>query len=153
MRGWLKIASYTEPVDNLLQYPRWVLRGLEGAGAEYLLRESQFDGRWLRARLEGVSDRDAAERLRGLNIEVARADLPAPAPREHYREDLLGLRVLAPDGRELGRVSHFLDAPAAPVMVVVGAEGVEHWVPAAPPHLVRVDRERGELVVDWTEAI
>ena len=149
VRGWLRIASYTEPADNLLQYPRWRLRGLEGAGAEYLVCEAQFDGRWLRARLEGVMDRDAAERLRGLNIEVARADLPAPAPREHYRDDLLGLRVLTPGGHELGRVSHFLDAPATPVMVVASAEGAELWIPAAPPHLVRVALERGELVVDW----
>jgi ribosomal 30S subunit maturation factor RimM len=32
-------------------------------------------------------------------------------------------------------------------MVIRGTR--EHWVPATPPYLVRVDLERGEIEVDW----
>ena len=52
-------------------------------------------------------------------------------------------------GVEMGVVSHYVEAPAAPVMVVRGAR--EHWVPAVPSHLLRVDLERGEIEVDWPE--
>jgi ribosomal 30S subunit maturation factor RimM len=48
-------------------------------------------------------------------------------------------------------LDHFLDAPAAPVMVVRGER--EHWIPAAPPHLVRVNLGQGEIVVDWPDEI
>ena len=83
------------------------------------------------------------------NIEVARAELAPAGPREYYRDDLLGFRVSTLAGVELGHVSHFLEAPAAAVMVVRGER--EHWIPAAPPHLVKVQLEQGLIVVDWPE--
>ena len=121
MRGWLKIQSHTEPPENLLQHRLWTLRDASGASASYAIAETAFDGRWLRVRLVGVEDRDAAELLRGRDIEVARSALPPTAAREYYRDDLLGLRVSNRAAVELGRVSHFVEAPAAPVMVVRGA--------------------------------
>jgi len=149
VRGWLKVQSYTDPPENLLQHRVWTLCDQDGRRTPYTVAEGVCDGRWLRVRFAGVEDRDAAQLLRGLNIEVERAALPPPAAREYYRDDLLGLRVRDRAGRELGRVSHFVEAPAAPLMVVRGAR--EHWVPALPRHLLRVDLERGEIEVDWPE--
>jgi len=149
VRGWLKIQSYTDPPENLLQHRIWTLCDLEGRRRPFALAEAEFDGRWLRARLEGVEDRDAAELLRGMDVEVARSALPPTAAREYYRDDLIGFRVRNRSGAELGVVSHYVEAPAAPVMVVRGAR--EHWVPAVPSHLLRVDLERGEIEVDWPE--
>ena len=54
-------------------------------------------------------------------------------------------------GTELGRLSHYVEAPAAPVMVIRGTR--EHWVPATPPHLVRVDLDAQEIEVDWPEEL
>ena len=70
------------------------------------------------------------------------------AAREYYREDLLGFEVREPRGRAArpGAAS-FVEAPANPVMVVLGER--EHWVPALPPHLVRVELARREIEVDW----
>jgi 16S rRNA processing protein RimM len=47
----------------------------------------------------------------------------------------------------LGRVDHFLDLPANPVMVVVGER--ERWLPAGRGQLLRVDREQERITVDW----
>ncbi len=149
VRGWLKIQSYTDPPDNLLQHKAWLLADAEGRRAPYQVAEAAFDGRWLRARFAGIEDRDAAELLRGRDIEVEREALPPTAPREYYRDDLIGFRVANRAGRELGRVSHFVEAPAAPVMVVTGIR--ELWIPAVPTHLVRVDLAQGEIEVDWPD--
>ena len=70
-----------------------------------------------------------------------------PVAREYYQEDLIGLRVRSRAGQELGLVSHFVEAPANAVMVVMGQR--ELWIPAVPSHLLRVDLERGEIEVDW----
>lgn len=149
VRGWLKVQSYTDPPGNLLEYAVWTLRDAAGRHAERKVVESAFDGHRLRVRFEGIADRDAAERLRGMDIEVARSALPPTAAREYYRDDLIGLRVRNRAGVELGRLSHFVEAPAAAVMVVRGAR--ELWVPAVPRHLIRVDLERGEIEVDWPD--
>jgi 16S rRNA processing protein RimM len=47
----------------------------------------------LRVVLEGIDDRDAAERLRGCGIEVARADLPPLLDDEFYVADTIGRPV------------------------------------------------------------
>jgi 16S rRNA processing protein RimM len=151
LRGGLKVHSYTDPPENLLVHRLWKLRSSEGERASYEVTEGQFDGRWIRVRLAGVEDRNAAELLRGWDVEVERAALPPTAAREYYREDLLGLRVRNGTGVELGQVSHFIEAPAEPVMVVKGVR--ELWIPAVPRHLRRVDLERGEIVVDWPDEL
>ena len=151
VRGWLKVQSYTDPPENLLQHRQWILADAGGGQQAGQIAEAEFDGRWLRVRLEGIADRDAAELLRGRDIEVARSALPPTAPREYYRDDLIGCRVRNREGVELGSVSHFVEAPAAPVMVVTGER--EHWIPAAPRHLLRVDLERGEIEVDWPDEL
>jgi 16S rRNA processing protein RimM len=147
VRGWLKVLSFTEPPEGLLRYPVWRLRRSDGTETSYRLRDAQWDGRWVRAALEDVTDRDAAERLRGCQIEVDRSELPPTGEREYYQEDLVGLQVRNQAGVLLGRVSHFVAAPVQAIMVVAGTR--EYWVPAAPPHLRRVRLEQGEIEVDW----
>jgi 16S rRNA processing protein RimM len=56
------------------------------------------------ARLSGVSDRDAAERLVNTRLYVARERLPAPAPEEFYHADLIGLRADSRDGAALATI-------------------------------------------------
>ena len=151
VRGWLKVQSYTDPPENLLKHPSWLLLDPQGRRRSFKVAESVVDRDRLRARFEGIEDRDAAGLLGGSDIEVERSALPPTAAREYYRDDLVGLRVVTVDGRELGSVSHFIDAPVAPVMVVKGAN--ELWIPAVPAHLRRVRLESGEIEVDWPEDI
>jgi 16S rRNA processing protein RimM len=99
--------------------------------------------------VEGIEDRNAATRLTGAIIEVARSELPPPEERQFYQADLVGFRVRNVEGAELGILQHFLDMPAHPVMVVKGAR--EHLIPAVPRHLQKVDLAAGEVLVDWPE--
>jgi 16S rRNA processing protein RimM len=149
IRGWLRVMSFTEPEEALLDYSPWHLRGADGRDQEYAVREAAVAGRVLRVALEGVDDRNAAERLNGCEIIVARSALPAAGEREHYQHDLLGCRVVNIDGAELGELVHFADGAASPLMVIKGR--VERWIPAAPPYLRRVNLPERLVVVDWPE--
>lgn len=150
VRGWVRVQSYTDPPDSLLQYRDWRLRAPGGDEAEAAPRrvlQSQWDGHALRVAFDGVADRDAAEALREWEILIERAALPEAAPREYYREDLLGFTVRNAEGVVLGSLQHFLSTPGSPVMVVKGER--EYAVPAVPPHLRRVDLEQRLIEVDW----
>lgn len=147
IRGWLKVASYTEPPDALLEYPRWWLRRPDGSEHAYELEDAQFDGRLLRVALAGVEDRNAAELLRGCDIAVPRSELPPAEDKEYYQQDLLGFEVKNLEGETLGTLSHFVGGAAQPLMAVRGAREV--WIPAVPEHLKRVDLAARQLVVDW----
>jgi 16S rRNA processing protein RimM len=147
VRGWLKIQSFTEPPEGILQYRHWQLHEAGKVPQRVDVAAAEFDGRWLRVRFAGVADRDAAELLRGAEIEIERAELPPPGEREHYRDDLLGFAVRNLEGVAMGSVSHFVDAPAGAVMVVKGER--EHWVLATPTHLKKVRMPEREIEVDW----
>lgn len=149
IRGWLKVVSYTEPPEALLGYRGWRLRHADGAEMDCQPRDAEWDGRFLRVALHGVDDRNAAEGLRGCEVLVRRAELPRPGAREHYQEDLLGCEVRNQAGVLLGTLQQFVDAPTAAVMVVRGER--EYWIPAAPPHLRRVELEQRRVLVDWPE--
>jgi 16S rRNA processing protein RimM len=146
IKGWLKVQSFTEPVEGILDYAEWCL-DRPGIAGTWRVRDGRRQGRQVVASLEQIEDRDTAQRFVGARIVVEREQLPPLAPREHYRADLIGLRVVNAQGLELGRIAHFVDGPAHSWMVVRGTK--EHWVPALPQQLRRVDLASGEVRVDW----
>ena len=147
VRGWVKVLSFTEPPEQILDYPRWQADKPGQPARELRPAEGKPHGKGLVVRLEGIDDRDEAIALAKTELWVDRTELPALAKGEHYQADLIGLEVVNLAGERLGRIDHFLDMPASPVMVVIGEK--ERWLPAGPGQILRVDRAQGRVTVDW----
>lgn len=147
MRGFSHVDSFTDPPELLSEMRSWQLRSVQGVVSGYEVAEMRAHGARFVARLVGVDSREDAALLTGAVIEVEREALPDPGEKQHYWVDLIGLAVRNVEGEALGRVDHFVEAPANDVMVVRGER--EHWVPVTPQHLVKVDRDAGTIIVDW----
>jgi 16S rRNA processing protein RimM len=148
VRGWVKLASYTDPPERLLDHRRIQLK-LGGAWRTYSVEADGRSGGQLTVKLAGIEDRDAAEGLRGAPVAVARSELPPSHDKDFYRADLIGCEVVNLEGVRLGAVAHFIEIPAHALMVVRGER--EYWVPAVPQHLRRVDLRSRRVVVDWDD--
>lgn len=148
VRGWVKLRSYTDPPERLLDHRQFQLK-LGGALRTYSVEADGRSGGRLTVKLEGVEDRDAAQALRGAVIGVPRSELPPREDRDFYRADLIGCEVVNLAGVRLGAVAHFIEIPAHALMVVRGER--EYWVPAVPRHLKRVDLRARQVVVDWDD--
>ena len=74
VKGWVKVYSNTDPMDNLQQYQPWHLKQVgPGSGSEWKpVKVTGFrpQGKGLIAQLEGIADRDAAAALVGQEIGV-----------------------------------------------------------------------------------
>jgi 16S rRNA processing protein RimM len=149
IRGWVKLHSYTDPPERLLEHRTLRLR-LGGTWRAYRVEATGGSGGALTVKLAGVADRTAADALKGAEVGVLRSELPPPAARDFYRADLLGCEVVNLSGDRLGVVAHFVEIPAHALMVVRGEQ--EYWVPAVPQYLRHVDLEARRVVVDWVEA-
>ena len=149
VRGWVKLRSYTEPPDRLLEHRSLQLR-LGGAWRPYRIEASGRSGGQLTVKLAGVEGRDEAQALNGARIAVLRSELPPRESKEFYRADLIGCEVVNLEGVRLGVVQHFVEIPAHALMVVRGEQ--EFWVPAVPQYLRRVDLQARRIVVDWDDA-
>ena len=126
-----------------------------------VLASREHTGRML-VTLEGVPDRTAADLLRGAEVFIAEADLPAPDEGEEYLFRLLGSRVFLPDsaapdgktapGEELGVFEAILDTPGQVTWVIRGtgpkAVGAEILFPAVPLFILSLDAERKRIVID-----
>lgn len=149
IKGWIHVDSHTDPPERLLEYREWALRLASGERLTCRVLEGRAHAAGLIAQLEGVVDRNQAAALTGAVVEVDRAVLPPPGEREYYRADLVGFSVRNLDGAQLGTVSHFVETPGGAVMVTRDPAGAEHWVPAAPKHLRKVDLAARTILVDW----
>jgi 16S rRNA processing protein RimM len=145
--GWVKVLSYTDPSANILDYKSWQLRTRNGGWQTVELIEGREVSKGIQARLEGITDRDAAAELRGIDIAVWRSELPNLAAGEHYWEDLLDLEVFTPEGELLGKVDHFSETAAHPLLIVRGER--EHWIPLVKGRIKNVDTVQRRVVVDW----
>jgi len=147
VKGWVKVFSYTQPRDNILNYRPWYLR----RGDDWQPRdcaEGQRHGKGVIARLTDCEDRDQARALLATEIGVRRDQLPAAAPGEYYWYDLQGLAVVTLQGEPLGRVDHLLETGANDVLVLAGER--ERLIPFVLDRVVtHVDLDAGLIRVDW----
>jgi 16S rRNA processing protein RimM len=148
VKGWVKLRSYTDPIENILQYSPWVYAN--ESGERRLLHEGQRNGDNLVARFVGIDDRDAAATLRGLAVYADRTRFPPAAPGEYYRIDLMGLSVTNLQGVQLGVISDIMTTGAHDVMILAGDR--ERLVPFVQGRFVReVNLAAGYVLVDWDE--
>lgn len=147
VKGWVKIFSYTEPREGLLEYrPCWLERNDEWRTIEVL--EGQRHGKTVIARLDGVSDRQQAANLVGSTIRIERERLPRPEAGRYYWSDLEGLRIVHRDGTELGTVAYVMETGANDVLVTAGDN--ERLIPfIADEVILDVDLAAGVISVDW----
>ncbi|NZA25196.1 ribosome maturation factor RimM [Luteimonas sp. SJ-92] len=149
VRGELKLESFTDPPERLLQYRPLILRDARGQECELPGVAGRQTAKGIVARLPGVEDRDAAEAMRGAELLVARSALPPPKPGEYYWVDLEGLRVETPDGIPLGRVAYLFSTGANDVLVARD-DARERMIPFVTPDYVRsIDFDAGLVVADW----
>ena len=104
-------------------------------------------------KLEGVDSIDQAEGYRGLELRIGEEDLAALPPGSYYHHQLKGLRVVDPEGRELGIAADLMETGGdSPVLVVRGSGG-ELLVPLAEDFVRAVDLAAGRMVVAVPETV
>jgi len=136
--GEVRLKLFGQSVATLKAYKAF-------NGGTLLVKSLKDDGKGgAIARFAEVSDRTAAEKLRGTALTVPRSALPPLAEGEYYHADLLGLAAVTDDGRALGlvvAVENFgagdileIETPAAEAsakptrfMVPMRAEAVPEW--------------------------
>ena len=106
------------------------------------------------AQFEGVDDRNAAELLRGTELQVESESLEAPDdPDEFHDHQLIGLRVCSVDGTDLGSVARVDHSPASDLLVIDKSGGGTALIPFVRQMVLAVDVAGGRVVVDLPEGL
>jgi len=102
-------------------------------------------------RFEGYDDRDRAGELRGLDLEIPRAEVPKARRGTYYHFELLGC-LCRDHGQELGRVVEVVEDGGG-VMLIVEGEGRRVPVPFVKEFVLRVDVAAGEIDLALPEGL
>ena len=142
VKGELRIGAYT--ADPLALRAYGVLKREDGSPAFALTSARLGKGPEIVARVEGVSDKDAADALRGLRLYVSREALPAVEDEDDfYQADLIGLAAEDPAGVPLGRVKAVHDFGAGDVLEVEPGPGA---TAGRPSFLIAFTRANAPVV-------
>ena len=153
LKGWVKVFSYTDPLEAILDYSPWILRK-GGAERGITIKDGQASGKRLIVQIEGVNTRDQAEDLIGYEVHVNVDAMPDLEEGELYWFQLEGLSVENSSGESLGKIAQMLETGANDVMVVEPTDDSidkqQRLIPYLEGDVVKeVDQEIGVVIVDW----
>jgi 16S rRNA processing protein RimM len=122
----------------------------KGRGRKFVFESVRpLKGDMLVARVAGVSTREAAEALKGVEIFARRDQLPPPADDEFYYDDLIGLEAVDTAGATVGRVVALMNHGAGDVLEIAPAHGGETLLlPFTQRVAPRIDFDAGRIVID-----
>lgn len=143
LRGEVKVASLSDIPGRFATLSEVAVRTARTMTVRRVLGARETGpGTWL-LRLEGIGDRTTAEALRGAALLVREVDSPSLPPDVYYIHQLIGLRVVTTDGREVGTISEVIETGANDVYVTENA-----LIPAIPQVVQAVDLEGGTMLIE-----
>jgi len=152
LHGEVRVFPFADDPLGWSQLPYWWI-GHEGDAPQLWCRTRlltcKLRNDLLVARLASVTDRTAAEAMRGVLVGVPRAALPPTATDEYYWADLLGLTVLNTREQSLGRILGMIETPANTVLRVGDGESTERLLPFVATVVLDVDLAARQVRVEW----
>jgi 16S rRNA processing protein RimM len=158
IKGWFRVLSHSATPEALFSSKRWFLLPTEkgpktfSGTVKLAIVEAKEHSGSVVACARDVSDRNAAEALRGARIFVARSSFPSTATDEFYWVDLIDLDVVNREGVALGQVRELLSTGPQTVLVIAyEQEGKSHerMIPFVAAFVDDVDLAARRIRVDW----
>ena len=147
IRGEVTVEPRTDEPDARFA-PGAVLQ-VDGPVRQLTVGRAHWHSGRLLIAFEGVDDRDKAEALRGVLLEVDRAPDETPAdPEEFYDSALVGCAAVDPVGALIGTVLDVVHLPAQDLLDVETVSGRRALIPFVAEIVPTVDIAERRIVVD-----
>ena len=150
LRGLVKLQSFTADPMGIGRYG-----SLSDAGGKRVFEVTALNPvkGGVVAAIAGVADRNAAEKLRGVELYMPRDRLPPAGEGEYYHADLVGLTVELADGRPFGRVRAVENYGAGDLLAIDMPDGRPVSLPFTDRVVPVVDLAGGRIVVEPPEGL
>jgi 16S rRNA processing protein RimM len=145
VRGEVRLWTFTE--DPLAVTHYGPLSTKDGA-RQFEVMKAREARDHLVATFKGVNDRTAAEKLNGIELYIARDQLPATDDDEYYHSDLIGLAAETTAGEPLGRVIAMHNFGAGDIIEIAPPAGSTLLLPFSNAVVPTVDIKGGRVVIE-----
>jgi len=145
IHGEVSISVLTDFVERF-EAMETVLVGDEDSVTLYHVESIRWHTERVLIRFAETPDRDTAESLRGLYLQIPIEEATPLEPDAYYPHQLVGLSVITDEGEILGTLAEILETGANDVYLVRGEKG-EILLPATREVVVSVDLTAQQMVV------
>ena len=142
VRGEVKLLPWLDSPEDLLDFTRCRI-----GGRDYEIDACRVQNTCNLLKLKGVDTMEAAQALRGKNVEIYREDVPYDVI---FAGELIGMEVFS-QGEKVGELTQVLDYPGNQVYVVKGAR--EYMLPAVKEFILSTDLEGNRMEVKLLEGM
>lgn len=115
IRGEVAIRTFTENPADIAAYG--ALSDKTG-DRTFVIANVRVTSKAVIAKIRGIDDRTAAEKLRNIKLYIKRGRLPEPEAGAFYYEDLTGLKAVDQTGAELGTIAGVVNFGAGDLLEV-----------------------------------
>lgn len=141
IRGEVKVRVFLDNAEDLKK-----IRQVYISGEKYALLNVRAAGGFAYLTLRGIADRNAAETLRGKDVEALREDCPPLPEGRYYIGDLIGCKAVYSSGEEVGEVTSV--TPSKTDIFILGTPKGELSFAAAEGVILDIDLEKKLIVLD-----
>ena len=145
VRGAVKLWTFT---DDPLAVKRYGPLATKDGARHFEVASAREAKGHLVATFKDVTTREAAERLKGVELYVAREKLPDTDENEYYHADLIGLAAVTSTDDPLGRVVAIHNFGAGDIIEIAPPRGATMLLPFTNAVVPTVDLAGGRVVIE-----
>ena len=145
VRGEVRLWTFTE---DPLAATRYGPLSTKDGTRQFEVTKAREARDHLVATFKGVDDRTAAEKLNGVELYIARDQLPATDDDEYYHSDLIGLAAETTAGEPLGRVIAMHNFGAGDIIEIAPPAGSSLLLPFSNAVVPTVDIKGGRVIIE-----
>jgi 16S rRNA processing protein RimM len=150
VRGAVKLWTFTE---DPLAVTRYGPLSTKDGARQFEVAQAREAKDHLVATLKGVTTRNEAERLNGIELYVPREKLPAAGDDEYYHADLIGLAAVTTSDERLGKVIAIHNFGAGDIIEIAPPTGATIMLPFSNAVVPTVDLAAGRVVIELPEEV
>ena len=149
LKGEIKINSYST-AENRYENLEKIFIG----GKEMHIESVRYNKGLPILKLKEINDRNAAEAIRNLNVEMDAAELPELEEGEFYVKDLIGVSVYNfYNGEKVGIIKDIITDRAQDVYVIEGEEENEILIPVVEEFVKTIDPKEDRIEITPIEGL
>lgn len=148
LKGEIKVYDFGEDPARYKKFSRIYIDG-----RSYSLLNARIQKNLVVLHLDGISDRNDAEKLRGKDIYIDESQLPRLPEGTYYIRDLIGFDVVSEEEEHIGTLKNILKNTAQPLYVVETDDEKQVYIPGVDEYILKTDLKEKKITVRLIEGL
>ncbi len=147
-KGELRVAPYTDDLRRFeLLESVYLVKPDQSEQSKKIIEDIWYHKSFVILKLQGIDDIGEALKYRNYEVMIKQDELLPLAEDEYYIDDLIGLEVILPDEKVLGKVLNILETKGTDILVVKN-KNKEYMIPISKEYIIEIDLENNIIYID-----